>query len=73
MSTTARQMSQTPVHSLVLVLVTRHIWVHVRRVRVMAAMAAHFSVTAVMVLPVAMVAMQAKLAMAVTAPQVLLE
>jgi hypothetical protein len=66
-------MSQTPVHSLVLVLVIRHIRVYARRVRVMAAMAAHFSVTAVMVLPVAMVAMQAKLAMAVTAPQVLLE
>jgi hypothetical protein len=47
--------------------------VHAHRVRVMAALVAHFSVTVVMVLLVAMVAMQAKLAMAVTAPQVLQE
>lgn len=73
MSITARQISQTPVRFLVLVLVTRPIWVHAHQVRVMAAMAVHFSATAVMVLLAAMVEMQAKLAMAVTAPQVLLE
>lgn len=39
----------------------------------MAAMAAHFLVTVEMVLPVAMVAMQAKLVMAVTVASVPLE